>query len=141
MRGRPIMGIGWIVLGASPWLLGASAVTWTVTKPVDLTELTSELKTGVPALEGCDQDGTRITCRALTDPFTAEEQQTLETILTAHDAADARRKRDERNTPTEIPVESLGAGVAGALAALGGKQLVLLVQKQSKKEKQPEAPP
>lgn len=35
----------------------------------------------------------------------------------------------ESDEPVEIPLESFGAGMAGALAALGGRRLVLLARK------------
>ena len=40
------------------------------------------------------------------------------------------REQAEKDKPIEVPLDSFGAGAAGALVALGGKNLVLLARKK-----------
>ena len=52
---------------------------------VDLTELTSEMKQVVPALEGCAQELDRVVCRRLDGEFLPAEFAALQQVVTAHD--------------------------------------------------------
>ncbi len=125
-----------LILLVSVWSL--STLVWadqTITpgKDIDLVGLTTEVKQVVPSLEGMherQQDGTMTFRRLGGGAFTQAEQAALAQAAQAHDAPKSRERQRSSSEDTEIPLESFGAGAAGALAALGGKNLVLRAMKK-----------
>ena len=59
-----------------------------------------------------------------------EEWLALREIHIDAPAREAAAIRLAENEPVEIPLEDFGAGAAGALAILGGRELVIRVRKK-----------
>lgn len=123
----------WVFL-VSLWVLPNAWAEYQVTptKRFDLGPLTSEFATVLGGAEiTCEDTWGTITCRKITGDFTDAEKTAMAAAVVAHDPdIIAKRKAQQQEEEQEVPIEAFGAGVAGALTALGGKNLVLRVAKK-----------
>lgn len=62
----------------------------------------------------------------MTTAWAAREVRTLDDLT----IQERLKAESNEEPPVDIPIESFGAGVAGALAAFGGKNLVIRLKKK-----------
>ena len=120
----------WIVLSLL-WmpLVWADDYAVSVTQRSNITRLTTEAATVVPAITGAHEElamNQVVFTRVAGTDFTADEKTLIHQAVQAHDP-----QKPDDTAPLDIPIEAFGAGLAGALAAFGGRNLVLNVQKKS----------
>ena len=90
----------------------------------DLGELTSEMKTAVPALEGCTDTHGTVTCRRLTGEFSPAERDALTATLAAHDpqvGATRKAKRNLDRTAAKAALKAVNPLTDAQIEALVGK--------------------